>query len=159
MAPPRRRPDDATLKRWFEDGWSYQHMADYWAAQPEGHKLTPQAFMRACYKADWYVPRQARHMGTDLLPWTDIRAEHMDMYEVQMLRRESLRRAGHQFPKHDYEIQRLNAWLQGLRDEDAVIAYKRDTQQGWWRVKRKHTDQDIVRLPEGYKPQDTPKAS
>lgn len=152
MARPRMRPDDATLKAWFEDGWSYQAMADYWAVQPDGATLTHKAFQNACQQADWFVPRQARHMGTDLVPWTDIRPEHMDKYEIQMLRRESLRRAGHQFPNHDYEIQRLNAWLQGLRDADAVIAYKRGTQQGWWRVKRTHDDQDIVRMPEGHKP-------
>lgn len=153
MARPRLRPDDATLRAWFEEGISCQEMADRWAETTNIH-LSRMAFQKAVQEADWYEPKYTRHVGTDLMPWTDIRLEHAHGYEVQMLRREALRRAGHKFPDHDTEIQRLNAWLQGLRDADAVIAYKRDTQQGWWRVKREHTDLDIVRLPEGYKPQD-----
>lgn len=147
MGAKRSRPDDDTLEEWFEAGWTYQQMADFWAEHPEGKRLTPAAFRNHCMTQPWFKPRNARHIGTALMPWTNIRPEHADLYEVQMLRRESLRRAGHKFPRHDYEIQRLNAWLQGLRDENAVIAYERDTQQGWWRVTRKHSDVDIVRLP------------
>lgn len=149
MGRARRMPPDHLLRQWFEAGLSYQEMADRWAAHPEGDRATRMGMQNRCHNAPWFKPRQLRHMGTDLCPWTNIRPEHQDMYDIQMLRKESARRLGKQHPPE--VVAALNAWLQILRAEDTVIAYKRDTQQGWWRVKRRHTDVDIVRWPPEYR--------
>lgn len=150
MGRARQLPDEATLRRWFVDEkLTYVQMAERWAATPGGASVTRVAFRNDIKNYDWFEPRQMKHAGNDLLPWDDIRPEHVDRWDVGMLRRESFRRQGGKLRPEDED--ELNRWLQRAREENWVIAYKRDTKRGFWRVPRRATDPDIVRLPPKYR--------
>jgi hypothetical protein len=152
MGRARQLPDEATLRRWFlDEKLTYQQMADRWAVAPGGASVTRAAFQNDIANYDWFVPRYKKHAGTDLSPWDDIRPEHIDKWDIAMLRRESFRRQGGKLDP-DAEAD-LNRWLQSARDGNWVIAYRRDTKRGFWRVPRRATDPDLVRLPPKYRAQ------
>lgn len=150
MAAPRKLPDETVLERWYlREKLTYREMAERWANTPGGHTCTPAAFGAACTGADWFVPRNMKHAGTDHFPWTNVRAEHTDMHDAQMLRLYGRREAGE---KLAHRLERdLKSWLRTLYDENAVIAYKPNTNQGWWHVKKERQDVGIVRWPAEYR--------
>lgn len=152
MGRARQLPDEATLRRWFVDEkLTYQGMADRWATMPGGAKISRTAFQNDIANYEWFQPRQVKHIGTDLVPWDDIRPEHIVKWDLNMLRRESVRRQGGKLtPGEELE---LNRWLQRAREGNWVVAYRPDTKRGFWRVPRRHTDPDLVRLPPKYREQ------
>ena len=88
---------------------------------------------------------ERRHTRTDdLIPWP-VRREHRYRYAIMMLRAEAKRRQGK--PLTDIEQRRLERWLAWLRENNAVVHYDPDTEQGWWYVPREPSDDDIIRRP------------
>lgn len=150
MAAPRKLPDETVLEQWYlHEKLSYKAMAERWATTPGGRTCTPAAFGAACQEAEWFVPRVMKHVGTDHFPWTNVRPEHNDMHDAQMLRLYGRQKAGAKLPtrlKRD-----LDYWLRTLYDEKSVIAYKPNTNQGWWHVKRERSDEGVVRWPAEYR--------
>jgi hypothetical protein len=140
----RATPDVAVLKHWYYvEKLTYQEMADRWYDET-GVQLTFQAFGNAC-KRYGFEPRSVKHSGGDLIPWSPILPDHTGKYIHVRLINEDARRKGKKFDEK--ETQRMNAWLQGLHDDNAVIAYRPDTIKGWWRVEREPGDTDIIRMP------------
>lgn len=151
MAAPRKLPDETVLERWYlREKLTYKAMAERWANTPGGHSVSAAAFSAACHGAEWFEPRNRSHVGTEYWPWLNVRPEHNDEHDAQMLRLYGRRKAGDKSIKPRY-VAALNAWLRGLYDENAVIAYKPNTNQGWWHVKKEAGDVDIVRWPEEFR--------
>lgn len=151
MAAPRKLPDETVLERWYlREKLTYKAMAERWANTEGGHACSAAAFSAACHNAPWFEPRVMKHGGTDHFPWTNVRPEHNDMHDAQMLRLYGRRKAGE---KLAHRLERdLKSWLRTLFDENAVIAYKPNTNQGWWHVKKEPVDgSGIVRIPEEYR--------
>lgn len=153
----RTTPDDDTIIEWHFEGITFEEMAARWAEQRPDLTDPPSAAAFNMKAHRMGLPlRNMRH--SDLVPWTPIRPEHLHDYKVNMLRRESARRAdaprftpGH--PNCDEaDLQRLNSWLQGLRDgnggKGVVVHYDPDTVEGWHYVNRVKADKDIIRTPE-----------
>lgn len=150
MAAPRKLPDETVLKRWYlREKLTYKAMAERWANDPAGHRVTPAAFSAACHGADWFVPRNRSHAGSDHFPWLNVRPEHNDLHDAQMLRLYGRVQAGDKLTEACDED--LKSWLRTLHDKGAVVAYKVNTNQGWWHVKRESDDTGIVRWPEEYR--------
>lgn len=156
--PNRKLPDDATIKKWHEQGLSFPEMSERHFAATNIH-VEAATFNVHCGRLG--LPnRNLRH--SELIPWTPIRPEHNNDYIVNMLRREGARRSGSpkwNDPNHpDYdaaEVQRLNSWLQGLKDgnhgKGVVVHYDPATTEGWHYVNRQKGDTDIIRAPKGRK--------
>jgi hypothetical protein len=87
---------------------------------------------------------QPEHL--DLLPWAIKVHGHRHKYVAQRLRSVSRQRAGKDMTESDL---RLNSrWLAQLAENDAVVHYDGDTEQGWWYVPRRDgIDLDIIRNP------------
>jgi hypothetical protein len=129
-------PDKNTLEHWHEEGLTHQEMANRFYALT-GHRCTRQAFRNACGR--YGLTRNYSH--DEWLP-ADLRREHQRLYDTEMIRRWSARKQGKKYDAK--EEQRINAWLQNLRDAGAILVYKRDTMQGWWPVHREPTDDPNV---------------
>lgn len=88
--------------------------------------------------------RQVRN--PELIPWA-VQREHRFAYHLNMLRAEARRRAGEKVA--DGTLKKLNSWKAMLAEEDAVVHYDAETDQGWWLVPRRHgIDKDLIRVPE-----------
>lgn len=150
MAAPRKLPDETVLKRWYlREKLTYREMAERWANTDGGSSVTAAAFSAACHGAEWFVPRNRRHAGTDHFPWLNVRPEHSDLHDAQMLRLYGRVQVG---DKLTAQCDRdLKSWLRTLHDEKSVIAYKVNTNKGWWHVKRETGDVGIVRWPDEYR--------
>lgn len=82
----------------------------------------------------------------DLIPW-QVKVEHAGMYIPRMLRLEARQRRGKELQLKDR--QRVEAFKRKLDDQDAVVHYDPDTEQGWWFVRRRPgIDTDIIRRPD-----------
>lgn len=137
-------PDEATLRRWYlEEHVPFRVMVERWEAI-SGITVTPQGMAAKCSKYDWFVPRNMRHMGTDLTPWMDIRTEHQDCHDIAMLRKESARRQGKKFSRDANA--RIDAYLRGLNEDECVVEYRRDSKKGFHHVPRL-PGEEYVRLP------------
>ncbi|MET9861948.1 hypothetical protein ABZY93_22025 [Streptomyces smyrnaeus] len=81
----------------------------------------------------------------DLIPW-HVREEHRWVYPVTMLRVEARRRAG--MPISTDDQHRLDSWKAMLEEEDAVVHYDPDTEDGFFYVPREPQDTDLIRRTE-----------
>lgn len=155
--PERKLPDDDTIIEWHLAGVTYPEMADRWNPVLVARGVEPvtaTAFNVKCGRLGLPL-RNQRH--EDLVPWSPIRTEHLGDYKVNMLRRESLRRAGAPrfdptHPKCDKaDLQRLNSWIEGLangnKGRGVVVHYDPDTLKGFHYVNRRKSDKDIIRMP------------
>lgn len=131
-------PDKNTLEKWRKEGLTHQAMADRFnGTRPTEKPVSRQAFTNACGRYGLVV--NLKH--DEWLP-ANMRPEHQKLYDTEMIRRWSARKQGKKFgPKPN---QKINAWLQNLRDAGAILLYRRDTQQGWWPVPRQPTDDPNV---------------
>lgn len=133
----RELPDDETLVEWWEEGLTFPQMAARFNSARTGKPVTGNAFGTACRRLG--LGRNLHH--DEWLP-RNMHPDHQKLYDTEMIRRWSARRQGKQFePEED---QRINAWLQALNDAGAILWYERETQQGWWPVKREPTDDPNV---------------
>lgn len=141
MVAERVLPDQNTLTKWFEEGLTHQEMADRFNAETN-RTVTRQSFARACGR--YGLTRNLKH--DEWLP-KNMHPDHQKLYDTEMIRRWSARKQGKKFPP--VEEQRINAWLQILADAGAILWYERETEQGWWPVKRQASDDPNVpvRLP------------
>lgn len=110
----------------------------------DGIKVTRQAISNYKIRHGVGDMHQVRH--SDLLPWV-VRVEHKDLYPAIMLRYES-RQRGNGDPLTANQEQRLNRWKETLDEQDAVVHYDGDTEQGFFLVARRPgVDTDLVRDP------------
>ena len=126
--------------RWFEEGRTYQWMVEEY---------------RRKYNIDtvpslWGNFRRRRGLARritrddNLIPWA-VKVEHRWAYPLAMLRVEARRRAGRELREDDRA--RLESWLEMLSEEDAVVHYDPDTDEGFFYVSREDGDSDLIHQP------------
>lgn len=82
----------------------------------------------------------------EVIPWAPIKIDHNHHYALSMLRLMARREAGKEL--REGQGARLDSWVQRLRDEDAVVTYVYDSEDGFYYVRRKKSDgQFIIRKP------------
>lgn len=130
------------LLRWFEQGKTYAEMRELYSKK---YNLEVGISMFANFRRrrglDLRIARDSK-----LIPWA-VKKEHSHHHSVHMLRREARRRSGMPIPPREEEI--LDGFLRTLAEDDAVVHYDPDTEQGFFRVSRRPgIDNDLIREPE-----------
>lgn len=128
MPAPRILPDNRTLRHWVEDeGLTHQQIADRVLATT-GHSVSRSSVSAALSRAG-ISATQPRHK--ECLPWR-VKIDHIREYPARMLRVLGRRRAG--LPLSERENKRLDAWLQQLSDDHAVVGYDPDSKFGFYYI-------------------------
>lgn len=150
MPAPRQLPDNETLKKLREQGWSYDDIAnEYGVTRGAVYLQLSQA--KAVKERPSY-----KH----LIPWT-VKREHTYAHPALMLRLLGRRQRGDDTIP-DVKARMLDKWLRELRDADAVVCYHPDMPPnaaspksgGWYYSKRRTEDgSSIIRFdPEAAPP-------
>lgn len=136
----RKIQDEREVIRWFEEGRTYQWMIDKYK-EKYGIDTVPSMWgnFRRRRGLDRRIVRD-----DDLIPWF-VKEEHRWAYPLVMLRTEARRRAGHPVTKPDQS--RLATWKQMLEEENAVVHYDPDTEEGFFYVPRQPEDDDLIHRP------------
>lgn len=142
MAPPRLLPSDSILQKWIEEeGLTHQQCADR-VYEQTGVRVSRASISAALSKAG--LTNRVRY--TELIPWR-VAVEHNRHNLLNLLRLEGRRRAGQKLT--DTEEKALDSFKVRLAEADAVVAYVRDTDEGWFLVKRRPgIDTDMIREPD-----------
>lgn len=138
---PEKRIPEARVRALWRAGHGPKEIADI-LRDEDYIVVTPDAISNWRRRAG--LP-PLRETYPELLPWA-VAPEHQNLYVPRMLRLEARTRKGEALPER--EATRLAAWKQRLEEEDAVVHYDRETDQGWWLVPRRAgIDEDLVRDP------------
>ena len=141
MAAPRLLPDKDELLRMVRAGMTQQEIADE-TFRRTGQRVTRAAVSAALSRAG--VPPM-RNRYPELLPWR-VRVEHDSHYALRMLRAEARQRRGEELPHQ--EESRLETWKNTLRKNNVVVHYDPDAPGGFFYVKARRQDTDLIRLPD-----------
>lgn len=131
------------VRRWYEDGVTYREMSRM-HMEKYGIEVSSSGFAGVRRRMGW-EPRIA--VGDHpLMPW-DVREEHRSAYLYTMLRREIRRRQGLPWLSSDPQ-EKLDQWIDGLRENGAVVDYRPDTDLGFHLTyARPGIDNDLIREP------------
>lgn len=133
MAAPRLLPSADSLLDLRRRGWTTARIA-------EKYGTTPAAVSAALAREGKSMDRRRY---PELIPWR-VRVQHGNDYNLRMLRWEGRLRAGLDLP--DYKKKALASWRARLKRERAVIHY--DPELGFFMVKARPQDTDLVRVPD-----------
>lgn len=139
--PGSKIVDHAEVRRWFEQGWTYQQMVDEYVNK---YNIETTIAMWGNYRRRNGL--ESRNVwDVELIPWR-VKQEHHALNPVVMLRKLARRRAGAPLtPDTDHQ---LDAWLAGLEREDLVVHYDPDTVEGFFYVPRRPgVDLSVIREP------------
>lgn len=140
MAAPRILPSDSMLQKYIERGMTHQQIADL-ITKESGVPVARSTVSAALSRAG--LTTRVRY--DEVIPWKRIKTEHNHHYALTMLRLEARLRAGQELTEDQQK--RLDSWKQRLADEDAVVVYLPNTDEGFFYVRRKPSDgQSLVRL-------------
>ncbi len=128
-------------KRWLEkcvrDGLTQEQMRDRFLEE-FGEPRTRSAISVAMVRHGVKPPKANRKPDhSEYLPWS-VKKAHQNRYEARMLRALSNTKKGVAIPVA--ESKRLAAWLSSLQEQNAVVHYDRDTEQGFWLYPREDAD-------------------
>lgn len=131
------------VRRWYEDGLTYKQMSDL-HFEKYGVRVTPGAFSNVRRSMGW----EGRLAGASpLMPW-HVRLDHQSTYLYRMLRLEIRRRAGLPWISSEPES-KLEDWVRGLKENQAVVDYRPDTDKGFFLTyARPDIDNDLIREPD-----------
>lgn len=135
-------PDKTTLRRYLRKGLTQKQVAEEWERE-SGFRVTRSAIGMAMARYN-LTGRRQRGRYEDLIPWY-VLPEHRESADAKVLRLEGRRRRGK--PLNERDATRLANWRRDLLAQDAVVHYDPETEQGWWWVPRRPTDDDIIRYP------------
>lgn len=127
MPPARIIPDTQELRRLIESGLTHQQIADM-TFERTGHRVSRGAVSSAVSRAGLSAEGK-RYRET--LPWR-VRIEHSKHYAARMLR--LLGRRMRDEPLHPEDGDRLDSWMQKMKDEGTVVAYIPETEDGFYYV-------------------------
>ncbi|WP_406409667.1 hypothetical protein OG923_12705 [Streptomyces halstedii] len=136
----RKIQDKDEVIRWFEEGWTYQEMIDEYKRK---YGIDTVSSMWGNFRYREGLDRRIAR-DDELIPWA-VKKEHRQPYPIVMLRVEARKRAG--LPLDEDKTKRLASWLKMLEDNNAVVHYDPDTEEGWFYVPREESDDDIIRRP------------
>lgn len=128
--------------RWYEEGKTYSWIVEQYR---ERYDIEIGYGTISNWRHQLGLERRAVR-DPSLIPWT-VNPEHRINHNLNMLRAEARRRSGQEVAPNT--LKKLEGWLNMLREEDAVVHYDPDTEQGWWLVRRRAgVDTDIIRQPD-----------
>ncbi len=140
--PASKIQDKAEVIRWFEEGKTYHEMSEIYR---EKYNIETVPSLWANFRLRNGLPRRIVR-DDDLLPWA-VKPEHRGMNPAAMLRAVARQRAGAELTKLDER--RVKMWLRTRKEEDSVVHYDPDTEEGFWYVPRRPgVDKDLIREPE-----------
>lgn len=144
MPAPRQLPDNETLKKLREQGWTYQEIADQYGVTKGAVYLHLQQ-AKATKKRPSY-----KH----LIPWT-VKTQHAYAHPAMMLRLYGRREAGQPIP--EVKARMLDKWLREIQSANVVVMYHPETPPnpaspnvgGWYYAERKPEDgESLIRFEE-----------
>lgn len=140
--PASKIVDEGEVIRWYESGMTYAEMVEQYATK---YNLEVSPSMFSNFRARRGLTRRAAR-DDDLIPW-HVERKHRWRYPLAMLRYEARRRAGMDIEPDRLEA--LEAWLAHLREEELVVHYDPETEDGFFYVDpRPGVDTDLIRVPD-----------
>lgn len=129
-------PDIQRLIELREEGMTYKQIAQ-WVEEKTHTSVSPASVGSALSRAGKTAPanRYENH-----LPWV-VRVQHVGAYPARMLRALGRRHAG--LPLSELDNQRLDSWLNQMREAHALVAYAPDTEEGFHYVDGDWPEDDI----------------
>lgn len=141
MAAPRYLPSDSMLQKYVDRGMTHQEIADL-IAKESGVPIARSTVSAALSRAG--LTNRVRY--DEVIPWKRIKVEHNHHYALTMLRLEARLRNGSKLTEE--QAKRLDSWKQRLNDEEAVVIYLENSDDGFYYVKRKPSDgASLIRYP------------
>lgn len=142
MVAKRLVPGPDELRTLLDKGMTHQEVADSVGVT---RAAISSAARRYGFERTW--PRYS-----ELIPW-HVKTEHGTHYALRMLRVEARLRRGWPLATDDDQAadlgERLDSWKQKLRDEDLVVHYQDNTDEGFYYVPRRPgIDTDLIRVPD-----------
>ena len=136
----RKIQDEQEVIRWFQEGRTYEWMTEQYEKK---YGIKTVASMWGNFRRRRGLDRRIVR-DDDLIPWF-VKEEHRWAYPLAMLRAEARRRAGKELTEVDKG--RLDSWLAMLKEENAVVHYDPDTEEGFFYVPRREEDDDLIHRP------------
>jgi hypothetical protein len=134
--------NEEEVKQWIREGRTFPWMVETYRTK---YNLEVSAGMFSNRRRQWgMAPKQLQN--DELLPWR-LNKEHTHEYPALMLRFEARRRAGK--PLREQDRRAVERWVKFLADNDKVVHYDPESEDGFSLVPREADDTDIVRMPEG----------
>lgn len=132
-------PDSATLATWSLT-MTHQQIADK-ICKETGYKVARSTVSAALSRSGKTNP--VRY--TDTIPWKPIAQHHNHHYALTMLR--LLARTQEKQDLTPQQTARLDSWLKRMHDNNCVLAYVYDSEDGFYYVRRKASDGDSITRP------------
>ncbi|AWN07548.1 immunity repressor [Streptomyces phage Goby] len=139
--PARKIQNEQEVLRWFEEGRTYDWMVEEYKRK---YNIETVPSLWGNFRRRRGLPRRIVR-DDDLIPWL-IKEEHRWLYPLAMLRVEARLRAGAKVS--ELELSRVTNWKQMLEEENAVVHYDPDTEDGFFYVPRQPDDDDIIHKPQ-----------
>ncbi|MGW2770170.1 hypothetical protein [Streptomyces sp. NPDC001275] len=136
----RKIQDEQEVIRWFEEGRTYQWMIEEYKRK---YHIETVPSMWGNFRRRRGLDRRITR-NDDLIPW-EVKEEHRYKYPVAMLRLEARVRDGRQLTAN--EQGRLDSWKEMLAEENAVVHYDPETDDGFFYVPRQEGDDDLIHRP------------
>ncbi|MEV5330874.1 hypothetical protein [Streptomyces werraensis] len=136
----RKIQDEQEVIRWFEEGRTYQWMIDEYKRK---YNIDTVASMWGNFRRRRGLDRRIVR-DDELIPWM-VKEEHRWAYPLVMLRTEARRRAGKDVTEADQG--RLATWKAMLEEENAVVHYDPETEEGFFYIPRQPEDDDLIHRP------------
>lgn len=142
MPAHRYLPSDSTLAKWREEGLTAPQIRER-IMEREGVDVALGSVYSALSRAG--LTDLVRY--SDFIPWTPIRTDHTGHYALAMLRLAARRDAGEKLSTE--RSKKLDAWVERLRQENAVVAYVHDSPDGFYYCPaRPGIDVGLIRIPD-----------
>ncbi|MEU3265129.1 hypothetical protein [Streptomyces bacillaris] len=138
--PKSKIQDKTEVLRWFREGRTYAWMVQQYE---EKYGITTSEPMWAAFRRRNGIDRRNLR-SDDLLPWK-LKEEHRHLYPAMMLRAEGRTRAGK--PVSEVNARKLESWKRTLADDNLVVHYDPDTEEGFFYIPREDQDTDLIREP------------
>lgn len=132
--------NDNEVRRWFEQGKPYSWMQQEYRRK---YNIDTTISMWGNYRRRHGLELRMER-DSDLIPWR-VEREHRWSYPLQMLRLEGRRRRGDELRPVDQV--RLDAWRKRVDEEQLVVHYEPETDEGFFLIPREPGDDDIIRRP------------
>jgi hypothetical protein len=138
----RKIQDEGEVIRWFEEGRTYDWMVKEYRRK---YNIETVPSLWGNFRRRRGLQRRITR-NDELIPW-QVKPEHRWLYPIGMLRVEARRREKGEEALSELELTRLTSWLKMLKEENAVVHYDPDTEEGFFYIPRGEGDDDLVHKP------------
>ncbi|NUK43204.1 hypothetical protein HRW13_20545 [Streptomyces lunaelactis] len=138
--PATKIQDKTEVLRWFREKRTYLWMVEQYKTK---YNITTTEPMWAAFRRREGIDRRNTR-SDNLLPWK-LKEEHRHLYPAMMLRTEGRLRAGKTVA--ETKAKKLASWKQSLEQDNLVVHYDPDTEEGFFYVPREQQDTDLIREP------------